>query len=68
MIDLRGILTNWFKNPLCPSIRLSRLWAQGVIGLKLVILKRVMKAESIATVPPFRPIEGHNWVFKISSQ
>ncbi len=27
MIDLRGISTNWFKNQLCPSIRLSRLRA-----------------------------------------
>jgi hypothetical protein len=23
MIDLRGISTNWFKNQLCPSTRLS---------------------------------------------
>ena len=29
MIDLRGISTNWFKNQLCPSKRLSRLWAQA---------------------------------------
>jgi hypothetical protein len=28
MTDLRGISTNWFKNHLCPSIRLSRLQAQ----------------------------------------
>ncbi len=28
MIDLRGILTNWFKNQLCPSISLPSLWAQ----------------------------------------
>jgi hypothetical protein len=28
MIDLRGIPTNWFKNQLCPSIRLSRLSVQ----------------------------------------
>jgi hypothetical protein len=27
MTDLRGISTNWFKNQLCPSIRLSRLRA-----------------------------------------
>jgi hypothetical protein len=26
MIDLREISTNWFKNQLCPSIRLSRLY------------------------------------------
>ncbi len=25
--DLRGISSNWFKNQLCPSIRLSKLWA-----------------------------------------
>jgi hypothetical protein len=25
MIDLRGISTNWLKNQLCPSTRLSRL-------------------------------------------
>jgi hypothetical protein len=29
MIDLRGIWTNWFKNQLCPYIRLSRLRALG---------------------------------------
>jgi hypothetical protein len=27
IIDLRGISTNWFKNQLCPSTRLSRLRA-----------------------------------------
>jgi hypothetical protein len=27
MIDLRGISTNWLKNQLCPSIKLSRLRA-----------------------------------------
>ncbi len=26
LIDLRGIPINWFKNQLCSSIRLSRLW------------------------------------------
>jgi hypothetical protein len=30
MIDLRGISTNWFKNQLCPSMRLSRL--RAVLG------------------------------------
>ncbi len=32
MIDLRGISTNWFKNQLCPFIRLSRLrtWADPI--------------------------------------
>jgi hypothetical protein len=29
MFDLRGISRNWFKNQLCPSIRLSILWALG---------------------------------------
>ncbi len=29
MIDLRGISTNWLKNQLCSSIRLSRLRAQS---------------------------------------
>ncbi len=29
MIDLRGISTNWFKNQLCHSIRISRLRAQN---------------------------------------
>jgi hypothetical protein len=28
MIDLQGVSTSCFKNKLCPSIRLSRLWAQ----------------------------------------
>ena len=28
MIDLRGILSNWFKNKFCPSTRLFRLRAQ----------------------------------------
>jgi hypothetical protein len=32
MIDLRGISTNWFKNHLCPSIKLSRLWALVVMN------------------------------------
>jgi hypothetical protein len=27
MIDIRKISTNWFKNQLCPSTGLSRLWA-----------------------------------------
>jgi hypothetical protein len=27
MIGIRGIPTNWFKTKLCPSVRLSRLWA-----------------------------------------
>ncbi len=27
MIDIRGISTNWFKNQLCPTIRLFRLRA-----------------------------------------
>jgi hypothetical protein len=32
MIDLRGISTNWFKNQLRPSIRLSRLRALLVMN------------------------------------
>jgi hypothetical protein len=32
LINLRGISTNWFKNQLCPFIRLSRLraWADPI--------------------------------------
>jgi hypothetical protein len=48
VIDLRGISTNWFKNQLCPSIRLSRMRALnlgqqatpgggGTIGLKVTM-------------------------------
>jgi hypothetical protein len=32
MIDLREISTNCIKNQLCPSVRLSRLWAQNKIS------------------------------------
>ncbi len=27
MIDRRGIPTDWFQNKLCPSMKVSRLWA-----------------------------------------
>jgi hypothetical protein len=35
MIDLRGISTNWLKNQLCPSIRLSRLNCKKVSGFSI---------------------------------
>ncbi len=32
MIDLRGIVSNWFKNQFCPSINISRLGALVVMN------------------------------------
>ncbi len=36
MTDLRGISTNWLKNQLCPSIRLSRLQAQAYTVMRIL--------------------------------
>ena len=41
MIDLQGISTNWFKNQLCSSIRLSRLralrWVETGLNRSILI-------------------------------
>ncbi len=36
--------------------------------MHLIMSRRSRTADSIATLPPFGPIEGHKWFFQISSQ
>jgi hypothetical protein len=43
MTDLRGISTNWFENQLCPSKRLSMLWAWYGSSTVPVLLQKTKK-------------------------
>jgi hypothetical protein len=59
-------------SPLCFSLgllhRVHTEWQWPLFGVHSIMMEKSAQSESIATIPPFGPTEGHKWFDQISSQ
>jgi hypothetical protein len=67
MIDLRGILTNWFKNQLCPFTRLSGYGRRGEEEKRIYTKRMERGAVKVKTDFLFSGISSLKYIYSVHS-